>query len=463
MISITYWTDFKKRRNSTARPSGAGTTISATLKEATSFEKPTFVFSSDNFTINYIEFAGHYYFVDDIKSIRSGLIEVSCSQDVLATYKTDIGAYTAFIERSASHINSMLPDPYVTMLNSETLLENTYSVSDLFAVGGVYVIAVLNNLGSGAGFTTYYITDKTNLMSLAQYVNADWGSAASDVLQWLQATFLKTADSIIDCIWVPINITNISNTFATYETLKIGVDSVAGVNGYRLTAPGLISKSYTVTIPHYYADFRKGAPFTTAKMFIPGFGVVDFNPLDFTGDKMSVVFDVDFTTGDVMCYFKDLSGKIISTYSYNVAVSCPVGKVSANAAGTIGGVLSTLGSMAGAIANTGGAAVASGIGAVSGAANTLAAAAAPTVSVHGSKGGRAIIENGLDLTCTIISKLTTSPSDLNAAQGRMSMGRAQISTCSGYVRCSDASVSIAGYEGDKDAVNNYLNSGFYYE
>lgn len=472
-MTIYYWTNFSKRKNSTKRPSGTGTSKTVVLKEGTSIERPTFVFSSNDFTINYIQAFGHYYFVDDIKSVRNDLIEVSCSMDVLATFKTEIGSYTAFIERSATHINSLIPDPYVTMLNSETLQENSYSVTDLFTAGGVYIISVLNNLGSGAGFTTYYMTDKANIMALAAYVNTDWGSAISPgsdetgatnrITDWLQATFLKTADSIIDCIWVPFNLPSPPVSFASQETLKIGVDSVSGVTGYRFTSPGLISESYTVSIPHYYSDFRKGAPYTVGKMFLPGFGIVDFNPLDFGGDTITVTFDADYTTGDVMCYFKDLSGKIISTYSYNVAVSCPVGKVSANAAGTAGGILSTLGSVATAIASEGGKAVSAGVAAISGAANTLATAVAPSVSVHGAKGGRAIINNGLDLICTTISKLTTQPSDLGPAQGRMSMGRAALSSCSGYVRCSDASIEIAGMESEKDAVNNFLNSGFYYE
>lgn len=463
-MNIVTWDNFVKRRNSTKQPTATGTTHTATLKEATSIEKPTFVFASNDFSINYVQAFGHYYFVDDIKSVRNGVIEVSCSMDVLATFKTDIGAYRAYIERSASHVNSLLPDPYVSMLNSETLMSETTSVLTLFNAGGFYVISVLNDVGSGCGFTTYYATDILNVMDIAQYVNTTWGALATSVTEWLQATFLKTADSIIDCIWVPLSLSLLTNqSGASFETIKIGVDNIPGASGYRLTAPFIATKSYTIDIPHYYNDFRKGAPYTSGKLFIPGYGMVDFNPLDFGADKMTLRFDVDVSTGDIVCYLRDASGKTIATYTYNVAVNCPVGKVGANASQTAGGILSTIGGIASAAASSGASAVAAGVGATASAANTLAAAVAPTVSIRGGKGGRALSSSGLDIICTTISKLTTDPADLSNAQGRMSMGRALLSSCSGYVKCSDASVPIAGMESDKQAVNDLLNSGFYYE
>ena len=463
-MTIAYWTNFTKRKNSTKRPTGTGTSATVTLKETTSVEHPTFVLASNDFTINYVQAFGHYYFVDDIKSVRNGLIEVSCSMDVLATFKTEIGSYTAFIERSASHVNSLLPDPYVSMLNAETLMSQTTSVGTLFNAGGFYVISVLNDVGSGCGFTTYYATDISNIMDIAQYVNTTWGAAATDVVEWLQATFLKTADSIIDCIWVPFSLSLLVNQSATsFENIKIGVDTMPQASGYRFTAPFIAHKSFTISIPHYYGDFRKGAPYTSGKLFIPGYGMADFNPLDFGQDSMTLAFDADVTTGDIVCYLKDASGKVIATYTYNVAVACPVGKVGSNASGTVSGLFSTVAGIAAAASSSGASAVASGIGATASAANTLATAVAPTVSVKGGKGGRALASNGLDIICTTISKLTTDPSDLATAQGRMSMGRAAISTCSGFVKCSDAAVPIAGMEGEKEAVNNFLNSGFYYE
>lgn len=462
-MTITVYSGFTKRRNSTKQPTG-GTTVTCTLKEATSIERPTFVLNSNDFTINYVQAFGAYYFVDDIKSVRNGLIEISCSKDCGATYKTEIGSYTAFIERAASVQNSLLPDPDVAMLNGEIVQESVISVLSLFVPGGFYVISVLNDVGSGAGFTTYYATDISNIQDLAAYVNTDWGSAAANIVDWLQATFLHTADCIIDCIWVPLALSALVNaSFTSFETLKVGVDNIPTCSGYRFTGIGLIHESFTVSIPHMYADFRKGAPYTTGKLFIPGYGVVEFNPLDFAQDLIQVDFDVDITTGDVACYLKNASGKMVACYTYNVAVNCPVGKVGANASGTFGGVMATIGGVVSAVASSGATAAASGVSAAASAVNTIAAAAAPTASIRGGKGGRALINNGLDLVCTTIAKYTTDPSDLTATHGNIIMADGQISSFSGYIQCSNASVPISGEAADKEAVNALLNGGFYYE
>ena len=38
-----------------------------------------------------------------------------------------------------------------------------------------------------------------------------------------------------------------------------------------------------------------------------------------------------------------------------------------------------------------------------------------------------------------------------------------ISGLSGFVKCRNASIQIAGFEGDQEQVNGYLNNGFYFE
>jgi len=461
-MNIKVWSGFTKRRNSTKQPTG-GTTVTCVLKETTSIEKPTFVLSSNDFTINYVEAFSHYYFVEDVKSVRNGIIEVSCTMDYGATYKSDIGSYTAFIERSASYSNTALPDPFVAIMNDEIVASNVVSGLSMFVSGGFYVISVLNDIGSGNGFTTYYITDKANLEALAAYVNTNWGSAATDVTDWLQSTFLKTADSIIDCIWVPIAFTALPASAISWETMKIGVDVVTGVQGYRVTGPCVATVSTSTSIPHIYNDFRMGEPYTSCKLYLPCYGCVSINPLDFVGAGINIRFDCDVTTGDMVCYLYDSFNLLIATYTYNVGVSCPVGKVGSNVTQTVGSILSAAGSVASAVASSGGTAIAHGVGAVASGINALNAGVSPTASIHGGKGGRAIAENGLDVVCTAICKNTADPDDLTYIHGKPFMAKAQISNFTGYVKCSGADVPIAGAEPEKTAVNDLLNGGFYYE
>ena len=465
-MTIYTWSGFSKRRNSTKQPSVTGTAVTVLLKEGTSIEKPTFVLSSNDFTINYVQAFGHYYFVDDVKSVRNGIIEISCSMDHGATYKSDIGSYTAFVERSATYANTFLPDPEVAIINDEIVTtDNSYTPMPGFNAQGFFVISVLNDLGSGAGFTTYYIMTASEIEQLAQYINTDWGSAVAptEIVKWLQATFLKTADSVIDCIWLPLSIGDIPVGVTSLETVKIGVDDITGLTALRITDLCIFSEYADVVIPHYYNDFRMGAPYTRCTLYIPGYGMVEINPLDFSSGVVSIHMDIDVTTGDTIAFLKDFAGNVISTYTFNIGVSCPVGKVGANVTQTVGGLISTAGSVASAIASSGASAAASGATAIASGINTAANAVAPTASVHGGKGGRAIGANGLAPIITTYCKATADPDDLQATHGKPFMADGLLSAFSGYVKCSGADVPIAGVESDKRAVNDLLNGGFYYE
>ena len=459
----TFYSNFSKMKNSTKQPTG-GTSVTMTLKEGTSIEKPTFILSGNQFSYNYVQAFGHYYFVEDIKSVRNGITEIECSMDVLATYKSDISSYAAFVERSSLTYDTMLPDPFVAVGNSETVDSATTSVGTIFNSTGIFVLSVLNNKGSGSGFTCYYIMGITDIEALAHYVNTDWAAGASDFFDFIKASFLNTADCIIDCIWVPYSVAAIPTGTTAGETVKIGVDNVTGVTGWRILQPCILSQTVTVTIPHVYSDFRKGNPYTSVQVFIPGYGMVDVNPLEFSDNKITLQFDGDFSTGDTVCYMKNSSGKLISTYTYNMAVPCPVGKVGANTTGFMSSAIQTVGGLIMASALPGAGGVAAGIGAASSAINTLSTALGPTASVHGGKGGRAMAQNGLDVIVTVKAKDTKDPDDLLAREGRPVMKLTTLSTLNGmYIKCSDASVPIAGMGSEKDAVNDFLNSGFYLE
>ena len=460
-MTINTWSNFTKRRNSTKRPSGTGTQYDCKFKESTSIERPTFLLQSFDLAINYVQAFGHYYFVDDIKSVRYDLIEVSCSIDVGATYKSHIGGYTAFVERSYSYRNLMIPDPAVVMLNAEQIAETDIATT-IFDATGFFVVTVLNDLGSNAGFTTYYIVTATYLKQLAAYVNQDWGTGVADLLAFFQATFLHTADAIIDSVWLPLQLSEIPTGSVTYEVMKVGVDNVTGVYGYRITSPAIFKQSWDVDIPHIYDDFRRGAPYTIGHLYVFGYGMIEINPLDFTTNKIKVEMAVDLATGDSIIELKDGSN-LISCYTYNIAVACPVGQVNANVSGATGGLISAAGAAGVVRSIAASSPVAAGIIGVASAVNAVGQAVTPTMSAHGGKGGRAMISQDPYIRLTLIARYTTDPDELKATQGSIFMKETQISLLSGYVKCSNAEVPISGMLSDKQAVNDLLNNGFYYE
>lgn len=92
-------------------------TYPGTLKDATSIIDPVFIIECDLVDVknaNYISIQafGRYYFIENIRSIRNGLVEFSCHVDVLTSFKDAIRANTGIIKRNEIASNTHLNDGY---------------------------------------------------------------------------------------------------------------------------------------------------------------------------------------------------------------------------------------------------------------------------------------------------------------------------------------------------------------
>lgn len=92
-------------------------TITGSLKETTSILSPTMVVKTglDVLTIAttnymYIEDFKRYYFITDIKSVKTGLWEISGRVDVLQSYSDLIKQQTAIVKRQENKWNLYLND-----------------------------------------------------------------------------------------------------------------------------------------------------------------------------------------------------------------------------------------------------------------------------------------------------------------------------------------------------------------
>lgn len=79
-------------------------TVSGVLKSDTSIIDPVIIIEadlSDLRSANYMHISafGRYYYINDIVSVKNGLVEISSHVDVLMTYKNDIKDSTAIIRR----------------------------------------------------------------------------------------------------------------------------------------------------------------------------------------------------------------------------------------------------------------------------------------------------------------------------------------------------------------------------
>lgn len=90
-------------------------TMTGTLKNETSIIDPVIIFEtslSDLKNCNYCTISefGRSYFVNNIRSVRNGLVELTCHVDVLSTYKSQIRQQFAIIKRQQENWNLYLND-----------------------------------------------------------------------------------------------------------------------------------------------------------------------------------------------------------------------------------------------------------------------------------------------------------------------------------------------------------------
>lgn len=104
-MNLTAWV-FQKTLRSTKRPASIGTIITCKIKDDCDVENPVFELTRANYAgYNYfkcnLEGRERYYYVKSIKLLTNSILEVSCTEDYLATYKDVITGQFAYnyIER----------------------------------------------------------------------------------------------------------------------------------------------------------------------------------------------------------------------------------------------------------------------------------------------------------------------------------------------------------------------------
>lgn len=147
-MELWIWRNFIKKKNSTKQPNPElAVKRDVKLKESTSLEQPTFLLDVVDFDYNFCYFAGHYYFINDIVINTFNVYELQCTQDVLATYKNDIGSSSQFVLRAQSMYDDTLLDtlyPATTTIASQFsyLTPKKFPDTEASLSYGVYILGV---------------------------------------------------------------------------------------------------------------------------------------------------------------------------------------------------------------------------------------------------------------------------------------------------------------------------------
>lgn len=465
-MQITYYSGFKKRKNSTKRPTGTGTTVDVLLKDGADDHAPVFTLSTLDMNINYVEAFGNYYWCD-VKNLDGHRSELRCSLDQMATYKSEVGSYTGLIEYCSGSSDKTITDPRNKpkgIINATTTaMSLTVSGGSFNTVGG-YIIGVLSDAANGAsGVVDYYALTNIQMQALCQELYSQ------NILDRIKDQFTNAMDSLVSCIWLPMTGIGGSST-----AIHIGRETLSSTGGR--VSDRLVSFSSGLTTIGFSADsggagaamtYLEKAPYCTGEIYLPFIGFVPID-MDIAAFTKSVQLDgyVDILTGDIV--YKLRYGALWSaTYSGNIATKLPVTGASYDGIGVATGAITAIGGLAAAVTAiaTGGGSALVGAGIAAGGAMGAAKSAELHTMING--GNSSAIGASLG-TSPYIIVFQNSPSEDNllAYQAEQGMPYFKVGTASahgGYVKFANASVSIPGNAADKDIVNGYLNNGFYYE
>lgn len=463
-MQITIYKNFSKRINSTKQPTG-GTTVNVLLKNECSILEPVFELNLLDFEINYVQAFGHFYFAD-VVNLDGHRSELHCRLDHLATFKTQIRAYTGYVEYTSASSDVTITDPrnLPTALVTATPTSMTFSGINFNTVGG-YILGVLSDGATGnTGVIDYYGLTQAQMGALCNELYSQ------NILDQIKDQFTNAMDSLVSCIWLPVtgigsggysvhigretlgfsnNVAKITDRMVSFTTglTSLNFSSISGGSGANMT-------------------YLEKAPFATGLLYLPFVGIVPLD-LDIAAYAKSVQIDgwIDLLTGDIT-YKVRYGGVWVSTYNGNAATKLPVTAASYDGVGIATGALTAIGGLAAAVSAiaTGGAAL-PGI-AAAGAGLMHAAKSSEFHSMINGGNSSAIAANLGTNPFAMIYQNTPTYTNLlgpKAEQGMPYFKVATLSALSGFIKCSDASVNIPGDGAEQDTVNSYLNSGFYLE
>lgn len=491
--------EFQKRHNSTRRPSGGSVPFTGTLREGSSLITPTiaFEFASDaspmsnswnlHFNYAYVAKFGRYYWITDW-TYDGGLWHAAMKVDVLATYRPQILAASAFVAYDESANVADLVDSRLSMLPAKIIEDETAMFSKLGqGTGGGGAIVVLC---TGRDSTAAFVMTPSEISQLMNNI-VSWGSATFDESS-MDPYMPNPNDTLGQQIWSAIkgscgwwkrSIVNVASNGDAASNLRAAVQlpvDIADVSG---TSQQIVLGQYetnvyakkissrilydvcTVQIPWRYTDWRNNEPYTEIFLYIPYVGNIKMPNAALIGDThLRIYATVDLMSGDaVFRVYAEPSDKLLAAYTSNVGASYPIGASNISPAQTVTGIAGAVGAIAAGAAKGGAAGAAIGaMGAITG----IMAANTPSSSSIGGGGGGA--SQGLSGTCicTVISHNTDPvPTDPNAQaiMGTPTMRVKSLGNVVGYLETRGAAITGNMTATEHAELNAMLDSGIYVE
>lgn len=504
-IRLTYWS---KRENSTSFPTTFNWSITnAKLKDLTSVTNPTFIIdraaydqhvASYGAQYNYVyvpnvgasqdypagkAFSNRYYFVNDIR-YNLATVEIDCSVDVLATYKTEIGNSSQYVLRSASECTSTLQDAFYPAKGdvSRQILTFPSPWVSTFA-SGTMVVGVV-----GAGATIYCAFSPADFEKFIAFLYDPTSTGyTAKVLGSLALAAYPEYKMVVDpiqyissVIWIPQAYTSQSVwrvIVAGFTEINLANDCGITGNVYKVDDPILtitrtfpLAKHPQTAADGSYGKYLNMGPWSRYMLSFPPFGVLELDSTlvdniynSPTVTQIHTIVQTDIRTGTATLYVqrRNSLNDVISAeqtllkINAQLGVTMQIGQILAPGYG----VASALASIGGIISN---ASLNNTAGVFHEAADSIGdiiKSQIPQASTIGSTGGVDALRGDCVLTEVFYETTETD----NAQHGRPLCKVKTLNTLSGYILCLNAEITAGATLEEKKEIIEYLNGGFFYE
>lgn len=333
-----------KKINSTSSKYTTILTTTVLLKEPCSITSPIFILKAQYDSVrecNYAEWAGFYYWIDNIISLSNYQLEVHCTRDPLASFYKDIKGGAGLVQHcsDSSKCNDQLDD---TRFGPDVIDEATaYPKTVLFgqlpwSINGTVVLSVINDsVDNNAGVTTYAM-DFDNFIKILKGLGNIVGNTFAgyttvvDLLKNAIPTIFANGswrDLIVSCKFIPLDYSSMYVVgWTQVSELLIGGFRVSGLTMSAIQSGLGVWRRYNANANISHSTLTDYVPFVNLPKYkslqlVTPSGYQEFNcPELYNKDTVSASLALDLMSGDyTICLKIPNTSRIIAEESGNVS------------------------------------------------------------------------------------------------------------------------------------------------
>ena len=482
---------FTKRENSTKQPVTASVSVQGVMIEDTSLMNPVFKLSlaANPIGCNYafVSDFQRYYFITDI-STHQNFWYISCTCDVLATYKTEIGSGSHYVLRSASSYDGEIEDG-IYPCNTDVSTYIDYADDDddplKWSNGNCYVLGIVgykDTVTAQFGALRYYIMKPAGLKKFLEYLmdNVDsWSGLNGEYSPGVQKALINPIEYIKSCICMPFG----------YDDIVGGATATVKFGYYNYTVPSgdiyltkevsdtnvcKAKESALITVRSHPQAATRGAylncqPYTRRTLHFGPWGDIDLDPMLLKDDSklyIETLYDLVSGVGRLIVRGNVNTANIIFNGSTQIGVDVNLSQVYKDALGYESATTRTLFGSIAAGASLGMSSnpiesLANGLSFITSGVQDMTRLNYPTVSGVGSSGCYLQFHDPKNLY--LLSRFNYVVDENITELGRPLCQTKVINTLSGYILCQGADCQITGTQEEALKINSYMNSGFFFE